>query len=112
MFKRLLLVSAAALALSIAAFGSYTVLGHKGHAEAARLINCTVDSSAAPHITVTCTGTIHIVTPFATKDLSFTLVVDATDNPPQGPSFGDQITGCTLAVNGGTPRVIHIGPCP
>lgn len=112
MFKRLLLVSAAALALSAAAFGSYTMLGHKGHAEAAPLISCAVDSSQAPHITVTCTGTITITTPFATKTLTFTLVVDATDSPPKGPSFGDQITGCTLAVNGGAPRVIHIGPCP
>jgi hypothetical protein len=112
MFKRLLLVSSVALALSLAAFGSYSVLGHKGHAEAARLINCTVDSSAAPHITVTCTGTIHIVTPFATVDRSFSLVVDAIDNPPTGPSFGDQIIGCTLGVNGAVPTPIHVGPCP
>lgn len=112
MVKRLLLVSAAALALSIAAFGSYTVLGHKGNAEAARLINCTVDRSLAPQITVTCTGQIIIHTPFRTKTVDFTLVVEATDNPPQGPSFGDVITSCTLAVNGGAPQVIHIGPCP
>jgi hypothetical protein len=112
MFKRLLLVSAAALALSAAAFGSYTMVGHKGHAEAAPLISCAVDSSAPPQITVTCTGTIHIVTPFATKDLNFSLVVTATDSLPAGPSFGDVIIGCTLGVNGGAPQTVHVGPCP
>jgi len=112
MIKRILLVSTAALALSVAAFGGYSAFGHKGHAEAARLINCTVDSSAAPHITVTCTGKIVIVTPFATATRDFTLVVDATDNPPVGPSFGDVILGCTLGVNGAAPTPIHVGPCP
>lgn len=112
MLKRVLLIGTAALALSVAAFGAYTAFGDKGHAEAARLINCTVDRSAAPQVQITCTGKIIIVTPFGTKVLDFTLVVDATDNPPEGPSFGDEIAACTLAINGGDPRPVHIGPCP
>ena len=112
MLKRVLLVGTAALALSVAAFGAYTAFGHKGHAEAARLINCTVDRSAAPQVQITCTGKIIIVTPWATKTLDFTLVVDAIDNPPQGPSFGDEIIGCTLGVNNSAPQPVHFGPCP
>lgn len=112
MFKRILLVSTAALVLAVVAFGTYNTFGHKGHAEAARLINCTVDSSATPNVTITCTGKIVVVTPFATKTFDFVLVVDAIDNPPQGPSFGDQVIGCTLGVNGTTPTPIHVGPCP
>ncbi len=112
MIKRILLIATAALVLSVAGFGAYSTFGHKGHADAARLINCSVDSTAAPNITVTCTGHIIIITPFATKTVEFTLVVNAIDNTPPGPSFGDQITGCTLAANGGSPRTIHVGPCP
>jgi hypothetical protein len=112
MLKKALLITAAALALSVAAFGTYTTFGHKGHAEAARLINCTVDSSAAPNVQITCTGQIKIVTPLGTKTLDFTLVVDAVDNPPQGPSFGDELIGCTLGVNAAPPQPIHVGPCP
>ncbi len=111
--RRLLLISTAALALSLAVFAAWSFNGSGGHtAEAARNINCTVDSSAAPNITVTCTGTITIVTPWATKVFNFTLVVDAIDNSPQGPSLGDQITGCTLGVNNSAPHAIHVGPCP
>ncbi len=111
MLKRVLLITAAALALSIAAFGAYTQFGHKGHAEAARLINCTVDAAAHPNVEITCTGKIIVITPLGTKVIDFTLVVDAVDNPPQGPSFGDVINSCTIDFGNG-PRPIHIGPCP
>ncbi len=113
MVKRFLFVAAAALALSAVAFGTYTTFGHKGHAEAAPLIDCTVDNSAAPSIQITCTGKIVIVTPWRTKTIDFVLVVDAIDNLPPGPSFGDQITGCTIDFDRPTdPTPIHIGPCP
>ena len=115
MIKRFLLITTAALALSIAAFGTYTVLGHKGHAEANRLINCTAteDTSTPPNATITCTGKIIIITPFGRKTIDFVLVVNAVDNPPHGPSFGDVITGCTIDLGRPTdPTPIHIGPCP
>jgi hypothetical protein len=114
MIKRFLLIAAAALALSAVAFGTYTTFGHRGHAEAARLINCTAaeDTSTPPNATITCTGKILIITPFGRKAIDFVLVVNAIDNPPKGPSFGDVITGCTLSVNGGAANPIHVGPCP
>lgn len=116
MIKRFLLVAAAALALSAIAFGAYTTFGHRGHAEAARLISCsaTEDTSTPPNATITCVGKIIVVLPFPPYRISkdFTLVVNAVDNPPKGPSFGDVITGCTLSINGGPANPIHVGPCP
>ena len=114
MIKRFLLIATAALALSAVAFGTYTVLGYKGHAEANRLISCTAteDTSTPPNATITCNGKIIVITPFGRKTIDFVLVVNAIDNPPKGPSFGDVITGCTLSVNGGAANPIHIGPCP
>ena len=115
MVKRFLLIAAAALALSIVAFGAYTTFGHKGDAEAARLIHCSAVSPSPPEATITCVGKIIVLIPFPpyriTKD--FTLVVQAIDNPPQGPSFGDVITSCTIDLGRpGDPAPIHIGPCP
>lgn len=115
MLKRFLLISTAALALSLAAFGAYTTFGHKGHAEAARLIQCSAVSPNPPEATITCVGKIIVITPFGRQAIDFTLVVTAIDNPPQGPSFGDEITSCILTtpiLNGGAPTPIHIGPCP
>lgn len=111
MLKRVLLISMAALALSLAAFGAYTAIGHKGHAEAERLIHCSASEPNPPDATITCVGKIIIITPFGHKVIDFTLVVTAIDNPPQGPSFGDVITGCTIDFGNG-PQPIHIGPCP
>lgn len=113
MLKRVLLIGTVALALSVAAFGAYSAFGHKGHAEAASPIHCTVDTTAAPNMTITCTGQIQIVTPWATKTLAFALVVNALDNNGDGrPDFGDQIIGCTLGVNNSAPHAVHVGPCP
>lgn len=112
MLKRVVLITAAALALSVAAFGAYTAFGDKGNAEAApRLINCSIDTSAYPNVEITCTGKIIIITPLGTKVIDFTLVVDAIDNPPQGPSRSDVVNSCTIDFGKG-PRPIHIGPCP
>ena len=113
MVKRFVLIATAALALSLVAFGAYTTFGQRGHTEAARLINCTASEPIPPDATITCVGKIIIITPFGHKTIDFTLVVQAIDNPPQGPSFGDVITSCTIDLGRpGDPAPIHIGPCP
>lgn len=116
MLKRILLVVTVVLVCSLAALGAYATFAHKGHVEAARLSNCIVKSSTksptTPRMTITCTGQMVVATPFGKRTEPFTLVVDAIDNPPAGPSFGDQIIGCTLSVDNTVPRAIHAGPCP
>jgi hypothetical protein len=114
MVKKFLIMATATFALSLAAFGAYSALGHQGHAEAARLIHCTATEPTPPDATITCVGKIIVITPFGHKTIDFTLVVTAIDNPPQGPSFGDEITGCTIDFDGDQsgPLPIHIGPCP
>ncbi len=114
--RRLLLISTTALALSLAVFAAWSFSDSGSHrAEARPLINCTLvrDTTVSPPIeTVTCDGHIVIITPFGTKVIDFQLVVTAVDNDPPGPSKGDVISSCTVAVNGGAPKVTHIGPCP
>jgi hypothetical protein len=113
MLKRFLLIATAAFVLSLVAFGTYTTVGHKGHAEAARLIHCSASEPVPPDATITCVGKIIVITPFGHTEISFTLIVTAIDNPPQGPSFGDVITGCTIDFGRpADPTPIHVGPCP
>ncbi len=113
--RKLLLTTTAALALAAAVFAAWNYTGSGHRAEAAtKPINCTVTldpSTTPPTETVTCVGHIVIITPFGTKTIDFTLIVDAIDNPPLGPSFGDQITSCSIDLGTG-PKPIHIGPCP
>jgi len=115
MIRKLALTAAAAIALAAIGFGAYTTFGHKGHAEANRLISCTVakdETATPPTEEITCNGKIIVITPFGHRQIDFVLVVDAIDHPPSGPSFGDEITSCTLAVGGNPAQPIHVGPCP
>ncbi len=115
--RNLLLVTTAAIALALSVFAVWIYDGGGSHrADAAtKPINCSYvldPSTSPPTETVTCVGDIFIITPFGTKEIKFTLVIDANDNGTPGPSFGDQVTACTIAFNGGSPYPIHVGPCP
>lgn len=115
--RRLVLISTAALALSLAVFAAWSFgSGGSQDAEAAPTpppwMDCSISFTPPDQETVTCTGTILVITPFGHKTINFVLVVTATDNPPVGPSWGDQINGCTININNNGPRVIHVGPCP
>ncbi len=114
--RKLFLTTAAALAVAVFAAWNYNSGGGR-KAEAVNVppIHCSYvlnTTATPPSEEVTCNGDIFIVTPFGTKEIKFTLVVDAVDNPPPGPSFGDKITACTISFNGGSTRTIHVGPCP
>lgn len=105
----------AVLALTVAGLVAYMATDGGHEAEANSPINCSLatdSSTSPPTLTVTCTGTISVDTPIGEQTLSFSLIVTADDNPPSGPSFGDDITSCTLDVNGNGPQSINFGPCP
>jgi hypothetical protein len=105
---RILAVLVAALTLTVAGLSAQILMDDGGSAEAQPTIECNVVSEDDVQ-TITCTGTITIPGPIG-GELTFTLVVTTTDNPPSGPSFNDEIISCTLDIGAG-PEPIDIGPC-
>jgi hypothetical protein len=109
---RLLLISTVVLALLLAVLAARSLSGGVGNVHARPLINCTALYAPASTEQVTCDGHIVTITPFRTNAIDFRLVIDAIDNAAQGPSEADQITACTISINGGPAKPTHVDPCP
>lgn len=115
MVKKFVLLGIATVVLGLAGFGTYSIFDDGGNAEANSPIECSKasdDTTDPPTLTITCSGSFDYQTPAGPQTLTFDIVVVATDNPPAGPSFGDTIQSCALALGGGPPAPISNGPCP
>ena len=112
---RLFRVLVAGLTLTIVGFTAFVMLDGNGTAKADSPIECSsvTDENTDPDtVTLTCGGSFSYSTPVGAQTFSFQVVIVFADNPPAGPSFGDEILSCALSVNGGPPDPIHLGPCP
>ena len=113
--KRILLISIAVLAMTAAGTAAYMAVEGRSEAEAHTPVHCNISyNSVTPPIgTATCNGLVHVQFPGGgSTHIPFELVVTFKDNPPAGPSFGDEILSCTVAINGNPPQEVHRGPCP